>query len=70
MKPTFRERLKMKYQRLHNYIWDGYTAPEMQPDIQSRQVKALAEMVEELEQRVEILERLEAHRQQAVGKVH
>lgn len=56
-----RQRLKANYQRLKGYVWDGYTAPEAQPDIQSNQVLALMEIVEELENRVEILEDLQRH---------
>lgn len=52
----FKERLKEKFHKILGYEWNGYTAPECQPNIQSRQVKALAEMVEELELRVKDLE--------------
>lgn len=61
MKPTMRERLRARYQELKGYVWDGYTAPECQPDIKSDQVLALMEEVERLEKRIEILEGLRAH---------
>lgn len=49
---SFANRLWQKYMALKGYVWDGYTAPELTPQIQSSQVKALAEMVEELESTV------------------
>ncbi len=58
-----RQRLRANYQRLKNYVWDGYTAPEIQPDVQSNQVIALMEIVEILEKRIDTLEALESHRQ-------
>lgn len=59
---SMRERLRLRYQELKGYVWDGYTAPELQPDIYSNQVLALMEVVEELEARVKILEGLQKHR--------
>lgn len=63
MRETMRQRLRANYQRLKNYVWDGYTAPEIQPDVQSNQVIALMEIVEILEKRIDTLEALESHRQ-------
>ncbi len=54
----FSERLWKKYMARCGYEWNGYTAPELTPQVQSRQVLALAEMVEELEARVQVLEDL------------
>ena len=48
----FRERLWKRYMKLKGFLWDGYKSPEQCPDIQSGQVLALAEMVEELEGQV------------------
>ncbi len=65
MKPSMRQRLRNRYQELKGYVWNGYTAPECQPDIRSDQVIALMEEVEILEKRLEILENLERCRQEA-----
>lgn len=54
---SFRHRLWKRYMKLKGFVWDGYKAPEQCPDIQSRQVLALAELVEELEARVVLLEK-------------
>jgi hypothetical protein len=56
MREPIRQRLKANYQRLKGYTWDGYTAPELQPDIVSNQVVALMEIVEQLERRTDFLE--------------
>lgn len=63
MRETMRQQLRTNYQRLKNYVWDGYTAPELMPDVQSNQVIALMEIVEVLEKRIDTLEALEIHRQ-------
>ena len=43
------ERANLVYQQRKGYVWDGYTAPELQPRIISDQVLALAEvLVEEI----------------------
>lgn len=56
MKRTIAERMREIYQRRKGYVDNGYTAPEVQPDIQSDQVKSLMEIVAALEERVEYLE--------------
>lgn len=56
MRETFLKRLHKKYMELKGYKWDGFTAPELLPQVQSNQVLALAQMVEELERRVDDLE--------------
>lgn len=53
---SFMERLLEKYHDVKGYVWNGFTAPELTPQIQSGQVLALAQMVEELERRVDVLE--------------
>ncbi|HEY6022486.1 MAG TPA: hypothetical protein VIY48_22270 [Candidatus Paceibacterota bacterium] len=45
----FRERLWKKFMKRVGFEWNGYSAPEQCPDVVSRQVLTLAEMVEELE---------------------
>lgn len=62
-KKSFRQRLQEVFWKYVGFEWNGCQAPEACPDIQSRQVKALAELVEELEKRVEVLEGLEVQRQ-------
>lgn len=52
----FMQRLWEKYMARKGYTWNGYTAPELIPQVKSDSVLALAEIVEELERRVEILE--------------
>jgi hypothetical protein len=56
-----RDRLRWRYQELKGYVWDGYTAPELQPDIKSDQIIALMEEVERLEKRIDILEGVVGH---------
>jgi hypothetical protein len=42
------------YEEAKGYKWDGYTAPELRPQIQSDQVKCLlAAIVEALNERVQ-----------------
>jgi hypothetical protein len=53
VKETMRVRLWKNYMTLKHYVWDGYTAPELTPDIQSNQVLALMQIVEVLEKRVD-----------------
>lgn len=45
------------YQERKGYEWNGYTAPELQPQIKSDQVQAVAEALMEY-----IDERLNSHR--------
>lgn len=51
MRESMRERLRKNYWRLKGYVESDYHAPEVKPDIQSNQVIALMEIVEELEKR-------------------
>lgn len=55
-------RLRALYEEKRGYVWDGYTAPEMRPQI-SRQVISLAEaMVEAVnEQHEDVLSEIDAH---------